>query len=549
VAYDMLPKALRSRRHLAYGEFLERRAGDRTDEVIGLLAQQFVRAAVLGTEAGLDAEHLDPVARRARAATEAAGDAAARIYSNREALDHYAGCRRLTPAADREAHARLADKQGDVALRLGRVQEAIAAWEECLAFHTEREDAEAMGELHRKLGVAMWQHGQGTQAIEHYQRGIALLKDGPPRPALARLYEEAAWLYMQAGDNMLAIYAAEKALRLAEQLGEPRAASRAYGIFGRVFGRIGDVVKARENLERAVELARQSDPAATVRALLALGYHRDALEADYAGARAAFDEALELATHLGDVPPQVEVHHGLAQLAVYAADWAAVARSAQASAELAEREGIVGLLCLPEALRGLLAWREGDLDTAERAYRRARDLAAAAGWSEMAFSALFGLAVVLRDSDQHDQARQALEEAEQVCERAGLITQWVQALAARAVVLALGDRGDEARTVAERAAALVEGGAGPVAAAALLEAEGVTRADSAVNALRDAKVQWDRLHRPLDAARAALLLGMFVREQDPRSARAALDEAAAAYEHLDLPHLARRARELAAAPA
>jgi adenylate cyclase len=549
VAYDMLPKALRSRRHLAYGEFLERRAGDRSDEVVGLLAQQFGRAAVLGLEAGLDDDELEPMRVRARASIEAAGDAAARIYSNREALDHYRHCRTLTPADDRQAHARLADKRGEMALRMGRTQEALEAWQECLAFHAERGDPEAMGELHRKLGVAVWQSGQGPKAIEHYQQGIALLKDGPPRAALARLYEEAAWLYMQAGDNMLAIYAAEKALRLAEQLGEAAATSRAYGIFGRVFGRIGDLAKARENLERAVELARQADPAATVRALIALGYHLDSAEADYAAARAAFDEALELAGRLGDVPAQVEVHHGLAQLAVYAADWEALRRSAHASAELAEREGIVGLLCLPQVLRGFLAWREGDLEGAEEAYRRARELATQAGWSEMAFSALFGLAVVLRDRGDREAAARTLEEAEQVSERAGLITQSVQALAARAVVLALDRHDQAARAAAERAAALAERGGGPVGAAAVLEAHGMTlpAVDERVAALGDAKARWEQLRRPLDAARASLLLGLALRQQDPEASLSALDEAADAYERLGLPHLAQQARDLAVA--
>ena len=157
-----------------------------------------------------------------------------------------------------------------------------------------------------------------------------------------RLYEEAAWLYMHAGDNMLAIYASEKALRLAERLGETRAASRAHGIFGRVFGRIGDSAKARENLERSVELARGSDEGETIRALLALGNHLEISDADYDAAGAAYTEALTLAQRVGDLPAQVELHAALAQLAVYRADWEAVETFTEDSAELAEREGLVG---------------------------------------------------------------------------------------------------------------------------------------------------------------------------------------------------------------
>ena len=181
-----------------------------------------------------------------------------------------------------------------------------------------------------------------------------------------RLYEEAASLYMHTGDNMLAIYASEKALRLAERLDEARAASRAHGIFGRVFGRIGDSEKARENLERSVALARESDRGEAVRALLTLGYHLEVSEADYEGAAEAYREALELAQEVGDLPSQVELHASLGQLAVHRADWDEVERATEASAGLAEREGLHGKLCFPSMMRGMLAWRDGDWEEATR---------------------------------------------------------------------------------------------------------------------------------------------------------------------------------------
>src|SRR5204863_2533918 len=162
--------------------------------------------------------------------------------------------------------------QGDVALRMGHVDEAIEVWTECLEYQRAQEELERVGDLHRKIGAALWHKGETRQAIEHYQKGINLLKDGPPCLELVRLYEEAASLYMHTGDNMLAIYASEKALRLAERLGEMRAASRAHGIFGRVFGRIGVTEKARENLERTVGLARGSDHGETIAALGRAGH-------------------------------------------------------------------------------------------------------------------------------------------------------------------------------------------------------------------------------------------------------------------------------------
>src|SRR5207248_2850058 len=229
--------------------------------------------------------------------------------------------------------------------------------------------------------------------------------------------------YMQVGDNMLAIYASEKALRLAETLGEARAASRAHGIFGRVFGRIGDTVKARENLERAVALARDSDAGETVLALLALGHSLEHSEGDYEGADACYQEALALAERIGDVPAQIELQSALAQLAFYRCDWEEVKRASDAGAELAEREGLIGKLCLSNTLRGLLRWRDGDLDASAQLFTVADELAEQVGWSEVSFGALLGLAVTLRDRGDLPAAEQTLGRALAVCERAGLMPQ------------------------------------------------------------------------------------------------------------------------------
>ena len=339
VAYGMLPKAVRSRKHFEVGAFLEERAGDRTDEVVALLAEHYGRAAALGRESGVAPQELESMRAQALRFLEEAGDAAALLYANREAAAHYRHARAIAPESAREAGVRIGEKLGDVSLRLGRVDEAIGVWSDCLDWHRGQEDLERVADLHRKIGAALSHKGERKAAIEHYQKGINLLKDGPPRIELVRLYEEAAWLYLHTGDNMLAIYASEKALRLAERLDETRAASRAHGIFGRVFGRIGDTEKARQNLERAVELARGSDDGETILALSALGRQLEISEADVKGARAVYEEALALAEQVGMLPAQVELHAWLAQLAAYCADWDSVEESTEASADARRARG------------------------------------------------------------------------------------------------------------------------------------------------------------------------------------------------------------------
>jgi class 3 adenylate cyclase/predicted ATPase len=546
VAYGMLPKATRCRQHFAVGGFIEERAAETGEGVVALVAEHYNRAATLGAEAGVEADELSRMSSRALRFLEAAGDAAASLYSNQEALGHYRGALGLEGIADEEARARIGEKMGDVALRLGRLDEAISVWERCLDHHRRQEDLARVGDLHRKIGAAHWDKGEREASIDHYQKGIDLLKDGPPCIELVRLYEEAASLYMHTGDNMLAIYASEKALRLAERLGEAAAASRAHGIFGRVFGRIGDFEKARENLERSVELARDSDKSEAVRALLTLGYHFEASEADYGQAGDAYAEALAIAIEVGDVPSQVEVHAALAELALYRADWDVVERETESSAGLAEREGLLGKLCFPYVMRGALCWRRGEWDRAEGHCRRAHEIAEQVGRSEVAYTALYWLAATLRDQGRYADAEMTLARALDVCERAGLVAQSLEATAERAICLAYGGRAEQAREVSEAATSLVERLHYPVGLAAAREADGFTDPDPAAGAeaLAEARDAWERLALPVDAARAEMLRAQRLTEQGSAEAEAAAAAAARRYAETGIEHQAERARDL-----
>jgi class 3 adenylate cyclase/tetratricopeptide (TPR) repeat protein len=545
VAYSMLPKSVRCRKHVEVAEFIRGRAGERSDGVIGLVAEHFARASALGSEAGLEPEELAALQGQALEALEAAGDAAAALYSNAEAFDRYTAALEISESLDPGVVARIGEKQGDVALRMGRVDAAVGVWERCLSYHRAQEDLARVADLHRKIGAALWHKGERRASIDNYQRGIDLLKDGPPCIELVRLYEEAASLYMHTGDNMLAIYASEKALRLAERLDEARAASRAHGIFGRVFGRIGDSEKARENLERSVALARESDRAEAVRALLTLGYHLEVSEADYRGAAEAYREALEIAQEVGDLPSQVELHASLGQLAVHGADWDEVERATEASAKLAEREGLHGKLCFPDLMRGILSWRAARWDDAIRYYTRAHEQGEQVGRSEVAFSALFWLAAALRDSDNLAGAETELARALDICERAGLIAQSVEAISARAVALALAGRDEQARAAAEEAERLAGRLHYPVGQAAKAEAAAAAAEDAteSAEAIEEARRRWLELGRPLDAARCLVLRGRLLSDSDPDGASELLDAAASEYEQLGAPALAARARD------
>ena len=220
-----------------------------------------------------------------------------------------------------------------------------------------------------------------------------------------------------------------------------------------------------------------------------------------------------------------------------------------ASASLAEREGLLGKLCFPYVMRGVMCWREGDWQAAEESLRRAHEVAEQVGRSEVAYSALYWLAAVLSDRGEHAAAETVLAQALDIGERAGLVAQLVEATSARAVNLALADaRSMRARR--PRAPRIWPSGCSSTRSAARRPARppGRRRAipPRGRRRLRRRAVEWEKLGHPLDAARCEELRGRRLAETDRDAAREALDSAAQRYEQLGVTHLAERARELVA---
>lgn len=539
-AYEMLPKAVRARKHMEVADTLARRGGDDEEASPFALAEHYVRAARLAAEVNLPARELSSMRRAALEYGIAAGEAAAALFSNQEALERYRAAAAFAEPEDPLLY-EIAERCGEVEARLGRVDTAIDSWGRCLSHHRARRDAERAAEMHRKIAAALVHKGECNAAVKHLQRGINMVREEPASPALARLFGEAAALYMQLGANMLAAYAAERALAIAEQLEDARAASRAHMIYGGVYGRIGDSARARQSLDRAVELVREVDPSETVLALLAAGRHLDRFEGDHAAARERFVEGLALAERTGDVPMQIELHAALGAIALRRGEWSAATAAAKRTAGLAEAHGLTGKLCLADVLRGRLGWQRGELERSASLLAAAREGAAQLGSSEVRVEALLALAATLRDTGELDGAREALCEMVAVCERAGLSPQAAEACAALALVALRAGRAEDAAQAARRAQRIAAHTHGPVAAAAALEAGGLASAtEQGARDLAAALECWEDLGRPVDAARCKAEIAERLGGSDPARARVAAEEAALRFEELGVRHLAER---------
>ncbi len=445
-------------------------------------------------------------ATRAHEALETAGDVAAGLYSNQEALTQYKAALQLDGDDDcdhPDARARIAEKYGDVALRLGRVDKAVDLWERCLDYHRGEEDLARVGRPSPKDRRGPLEQGR--------PRGLDQPLPARHRPLEGRPAVPRAGAPLRGG--RLALHAHRRQHAGDLRLGEGASPGRAPRGGGRGKPRARHL-RPRLRADRR-HRARPREPRALGRA----GARLRPLRGDPRPARPRLplrglrgrlrrrDRGLRRGTRrspseIGDLPSQVELHFSLSLLAFHCGKWDEVETGTETVAALVEREGLTGKLCFPHLLRGALRWRDGDLEGSERSLRRAAEMAAQVGRSEIAFQALLALAATLRDGESYADADGVLAAALDTCERAGLVAQSIEATAARSVNATLWGRAEQAASPCRR-------GHRPRRAPSLpgrlrRGARGARRWPPATpRSSREAAEAWRELGRPLEAERVA----------------------------------------------
>ena len=551
VAYGMLPKAVRAAQALR-GRAASSRSARATAPTRSWRCSPSTTAAPRRSAARRgDGRRRARAHRSAKALhfLEAAGDAAASLYSNREAFAHYEARARPRPARTTRRRSRaIGEKQGDVALRLGRVDAAIEVWQECLEYQRRQEDLERVADLHRKIGAgATGTRASASAAIEHYQKGINLLKDGPPLHR-ARAPLRGGGLAVHADRRQHARH-----LRLREGAAPGRAARRD----ARRQPRARDLRPRVRPHRRHREGARE--PRARGRAGARLRRRRDDPRAARAGPaprgvggrlraarRRAYAEALALAEEIGDVPAQVELH------AVARAAGRATARTGTPVRELHR-----GQRRAQPSARG---WSASSASrtccagccTGARASgtRPSGSSAARTSWPSRwagprrRSRRCSGWPASLRDRGDLGGAGAALGQALDVCERAGP-HRAVDPGDRRARASRAGDGGQgrsRPREAAEEAAELAERLHYPVGRAAALQAEGFATGEVEQAAAAAPRLARDRpppRRRPLPPPGRQAASSS---RATPHAATS-LEEAAAEFEGLAVPQLSQRARE------
>jgi class 3 adenylate cyclase len=248
VAYSQIPRAERARRHRAAAAWIERKGGERVEDLAEVLAHHYLQALELAEAAG-DTEQAEQLVVPARRFLALAGERALGL-DTAQAEARLARALELCPADDSE-RPELLLRWADAASQAGRPREAAEALDEALASLRDRGETETAAQaLQLRSRVALGL-GEGRQ-IALAAEAIALLEPQTPGPALVAAYAQLANARAVAGAYPETIAAAERAATLAETLGLPQPA-RALGYRGYARALLGDADGLAE-MERALAL-------------------------------------------------------------------------------------------------------------------------------------------------------------------------------------------------------------------------------------------------------------------------------------------------------
>jgi class 3 adenylate cyclase/tetratricopeptide (TPR) repeat protein len=301
VAYAQIPRAERVRRHRAAASWIERKGGQRVEDLAEVLAHHYLQALELAEALG-NQQMSDELRVPARRFLALAGERALGL-DTLQAKSRLGRALELVPPEDPERPLFLI-RWADATFQSGGVREAADALDQSLAALATDGDPEARAEALQLRSQVALQLGEGRH-VELAERAVDLLDREVPRPALIAAYTQLAHAQFLSGHYMEAVAAADRARSLSQTfgVGEP---ARALGYHGAARARLGEADGLAE-LEQAVHLLVEQGAgreAGRAQGNLAIG--RYAIHGP-AAALAAFEEGivfceqrglLEIAAHL-----------------------------------------------------------------------------------------------------------------------------------------------------------------------------------------------------------------------------------------------------------
>jgi class 3 adenylate cyclase/tetratricopeptide (TPR) repeat protein len=214
VAYQQIPRAARSEKHVRAAEWIETEAEGRVADHAEILAHHYAQALDLGRAAGDSAGAAELEHRLARFSV-LAGDRAMQLDVGAAEAAYR---RALEVATDAPTRGAVLVKLGDALNEQGALLAAEEAYEEGLAILDRQGDERATAFAKLGLARALWRHGHTARARDLTYEAVEVV-EREPGPELVMAYGRAAAAATLAGRSREGFEWAEKGIVLAREVG------------------------------------------------------------------------------------------------------------------------------------------------------------------------------------------------------------------------------------------------------------------------------------------------------------------------------------------
>lgn len=304
--YEELSSIRRQRLHRQVGEALERVYEGRLDPYIEALAYHFSQGD----------RDLDKGLRY----NLQAGEKAAKIYANQDAIQFYSRAGEIAEAiGDRPTWAKVQERLGDLYAPLGP-----GAYEKALERYTTAlsavDDPQARGRLQRKIGRVLLDL-EPDRAMDHFQLAMAELSPESNTIEVAHVWAGMGRVHHYHGHFGRALELYQQALDRLERAGDPKGLAEIYAQMAGCFMHQADYPRTIQYAEKALEFSRR--------------------------AQFSWGEAA--------------AHELLAQACAFTGSWDDTLRHAQLDYEIGSRIGATARAILAEYMLGVAYWGKGEL--------------------------------------------------------------------------------------------------------------------------------------------------------------------------------------------
>jgi predicted ATPase len=407
VVYEEVSLLKRKKLHGVVGGALEKVYAKKIDDHLGELAAHFV-------EAGEKDKALDYFLK--------AGDKAAKIFANSEAISYFQSALRLLEEKDDiQQKKNVLEKLGDMKRLVGQYEESIKHWNDALPLVEKLNEKESSGRLHRKMANVFWiDLGDRERAKEHHEKALGILETMPEGIELASLYEDMAGMVAmgRTGNMSEALSLGEKAVELAEKLNAYEVFAHSCMWLGEISGWLGERKRAKEYFERALKLALDNGCMET-----AVWAYDDLAAFAIAGENERrfeyYQKAFELAGKVGTVEWIALIGMQLADLYLSMGDLKKAVAFNEESIALSRRSSNMIILNWSLRHRGMIHEILGEWEKTEQYYEEALKISQRINDFQSTASAYGWYGYLYFDRGEYTKAKEFIEKMYEVCEKHG----------------------------------------------------------------------------------------------------------------------------------